>query len=188
MGNVPATPLSTGVDMAGRIIDAQAGHHCAAGETTLNWSKGYTCRGTWSSSTTYSVLDVVTSGGSSYFARAASPGQVTCGQPGLVGAARGPRSRRPAGRDRGAGSRWSAGRGRGAGSRWSARSRRAPGAVGVSGYNVVTEFFTVNTAPSCSLTSSARPAGPRRRGSTIRERVPRPRQRAMGLRFRVEHR
>src|SRR6478672_11278927 len=98
-----------------RIVDAQAGHHCSAGETTLNWSKGYTYRGAWSASTNYNVLDVVTSGGSSYLARAASHGQSPAVSPASWGVL-------------------------------ASRGDTGPqGPPGVSGYNVVTQYFTVNT-------------------------------------------
>jgi len=104
-----------------RIIDAQAGHHCAAGETTLNWSKGYTHRGAWSASVIYSVLDVVTSGGSSYLARAASHGKSPSTNP----------------------TYWSLLAARGATGPQGPTGPRGP--AGASGYNVVTEYVTVNT-------------------------------------------
>lgn len=128
-----------------RIVDAQAGHHCATGETTLNWSKGYTYRGAWSSATTYSVLDVVTSGGSSYLARAASHGKSPAANPGYWGvlAARGATGAQgatgahgPAGPQGATGAQGPAGPQGAAGPQ---------GPSGVSGYNVVTEYFTVNT-------------------------------------------
>lgn len=98
-----------------RIVDVQAGHHCTAAETTVNWSKGYTYRGAWSGSVTYRALDVVTSGGSSYLARAGSHGKSPAANPSYWGllAAHG------------------------------ATGRQGP--PGVSGYNVVTRYFTVNT-------------------------------------------
>src|SRR4051794_39618901 len=74
-----------------RIIDAQAGHHCVTGETAVTWSKGYTYRGVWSAATPYRVLDVVTSGGASYLAKAPSTGSNPATHPTLWGvlAARG---------------------------------------------------------------------------------------------------
>jgi hypothetical protein len=53
-----------------RIIDAQVGKSCTTNETTVNWSKGYSYKGAYSATTDYNVLDVVTSGGSSYVAKA----------------------------------------------------------------------------------------------------------------------
>ena len=52
-----------------RIIDYQGGKRCTSSESTLNWSKGYPYRGGWSSTTSYGVLDAVTSQGSSYLAK-----------------------------------------------------------------------------------------------------------------------
>lgn len=84
-----------------RIVDAQAGQHCAATEQTVSWSKGYRYRGAWAPATAFSVLDVVTSGGSSWVAKAASTGKspatnptiwgllASAGAPGAAGAARG---------------------------------------------------------------------------------------------------
>jgi hypothetical protein len=74
-----------------RVIDAQAGKACAAGETTISWSKGYRYRGAWSPAARYSVLDVVTCGGSSYLARTASANKVPSASPASWGllAARG---------------------------------------------------------------------------------------------------
>ena len=110
-----------------RIIDFQAGHHCATGETTLNWSKGYTYRGAWSASVTYRVLDVVTSGGASYLAKAPSLAKTPASNAtywGLLAArgATGPQG--PTGPQGATGPQ---------------------GPTGLSGYNVVTEYFTVNT-------------------------------------------
>ena len=113
-----------------RIIDAQAGHHCVAGETTLNWSKGYTYRGAWSATGTYSVLDVVTSGGSSYLAKAPSHGKPPTTNP----------------------SYWGVLAARGATGATGPQGPQGPpgppgpqGAAGASGYNVVTQYVTVNT-------------------------------------------
>jgi hypothetical protein len=110
-----------------RIIDAQAGHRCVTGETTLNWSKGYTYRGAWSASVTYSVLDVVTSGGSSYLAKASSHGRSPSTNP----------------------TYWSVLAARGATGATGATGPQGPagpqGPGGFSGYNVVTQYVTVNT-------------------------------------------
>ncbi len=98
-----------------RIIDAQAGNHCGAGEATVTWSKGYTYRGAWSGSVNYRVLDVVTSGGSSYLAKAPSTGSNPATHPSVWGVL-------------------------------AARGATGPqGPPGATGYNVVTEYFTVNT-------------------------------------------
>ncbi|GAB4013064.1 hypothetical protein [Nocardioides ultimimeridianus] len=56
-----------------RIIDAQAGKKCTTNETTVNWSKGYSSKGAYSATVDYNVLDVVTSDGSSYVAKANPP-------------------------------------------------------------------------------------------------------------------
>ena len=129
-------PSSTTGDITGcvnnttgavRVVDAQAGHHCSAGETTLNWSKGYTYRGAWSASTTYNALDVVTSAGSSYLARTASHGKSPAANPAYWGTL----ASRGASGPRGA---------------TGAQGPAGPqGPAGVSGYNVVTQYFTVNT-------------------------------------------
>jgi hypothetical protein len=110
-----------------RIIDSQAGHHCVAGETTLNWSKGYTYRGAWSASVSYRVLDVVTSGGSSYLAKAPSNGKSPATYPTYwsVLAARGATGPRGVAGPQGA--------------------TGPQGPAGASGYNVVTQYVTVNT-------------------------------------------
>ena len=55
-----------------RLIDYQSGHRCTVSEHTVNWSKGYRYRSGWSPTAAYAVLDVVTSGGSSYLARSGS--------------------------------------------------------------------------------------------------------------------
>lgn len=55
-----------------RLIDYQAGRRCAATEHTVSWSKGYRYRGAWAASVAYAVLDVVSSGGSSYLASSPS--------------------------------------------------------------------------------------------------------------------
>ena len=68
-----------------RIIDYQAGKRCASTESTVSWGKGYRYRGAWSSGTAYSVLDVVTTGGSSYLAKAASTGRAPASYPTLWG-------------------------------------------------------------------------------------------------------
>lgn len=107
-----------------RIIDAQSGKHCAAGEATLNWSKGYTYRGAWSASTSYRVLDVVTSGGSSYLAKAPSHGNAPVTSP----------------------ASWGVLAARGATGPQGAQGPAGPqGPAGASGYHVVTQYFTVNT-------------------------------------------
>ena len=64
-----------------RIINAQKGKKCRAGEKTISWSRGWSYRGGWRSTTSYKVGDVVLSGGTSYLARkrskAAKPGVAT---------------------------------------------------------------------------------------------------------------
>jgi hypothetical protein len=118
-GNITACVNST--SGAVRVIDAQAGHHCASGETTLNWSKGYSYRGAWAPSVTYGVLDVVTTGGSSYLAKASSHGKAPATNPsywGVLAAAGATGAQGPTG---------------------------PQGPAGASGYNVVTRYFTVNT-------------------------------------------
>jgi hypothetical protein len=56
-----------------RVIDAQAGKHCRAGEKSLSWQqKGLRFRGAWSSTATYAANDLTTSSGSAYVAIAAS--------------------------------------------------------------------------------------------------------------------
>ena len=65
-----------------RIINAQKGKKCRAGENTISWSRGWSYRGGWRSTTSYKVCDVVLlSGGTSYLARkrskAAKPGVAT---------------------------------------------------------------------------------------------------------------
>jgi hypothetical protein len=57
-----------------RVIDYQAGKRCTSRERTVNWSKGWRYRGAWSSTTSYAVLDVITSNGSSFLAKKASRG------------------------------------------------------------------------------------------------------------------
>ncbi|MFL6114565.1 MAG: hypothetical protein ACJ786_24910 [Catenulispora sp.] len=104
-----------------RIIDAQAGHHCVSGEATVAWSKGYTYRGVWSASATYHVLDVVSSGGSSYLARATSTGSTPATHP----------------------TRWGVLAARGATGPQGPQGPTGP--AGASGYQVVTQYFTVNT-------------------------------------------
>jgi hypothetical protein len=101
-----------------RIIDYQAGRRCSAAETTLNWSKGYTYRGAWSASVTYSAQDVVLSGGASYVARTASRAQSPASVP----------------------TAWNLLAARGA-----AGPPGPRGPSGFSGYNVVTQYVTVNT-------------------------------------------
>ena len=59
-------------DAAVRIIDFQAGKRCSTSERTVTWNRGWRYRGTWSSTSTYAVGDVVWYGGSSYLARQAS--------------------------------------------------------------------------------------------------------------------
>jgi hypothetical protein len=50
-----------------RVIDAEAGATCAAGETQIKWqSKGVRYMGAWSASTTYFVNDLVTDSGGSF--------------------------------------------------------------------------------------------------------------------------
>ena len=71
-GAVTACVKTTG---AVRIIDFQAGKRCVTGERTIAWTKGYRYRGAWSATGTYAVLDVVTSGGSSYVAKVGSRGK-----------------------------------------------------------------------------------------------------------------
>lgn len=60
---------------ATRIIDYEAGKRCTSTETTISWSKGWTYRGTWLSTTTYNVGDVAYSNGSSYLAKIQSTNQ-----------------------------------------------------------------------------------------------------------------
>ena len=61
-----------GVD---RLVDLQAGRHCTTSEAVTS-SKGMRYRGPWSASANYGVLDVVTSGGSAYTAKASSHNRV----------------------------------------------------------------------------------------------------------------
>jgi len=68
-----------------RIIDPHAGKHCTGKERRVEWSKGYRYRGAWSSSTTYAALDVVTTQGSSYVAKAASKGKAPANTPAAWG-------------------------------------------------------------------------------------------------------
>jgi hypothetical protein len=52
-----------------RVIDYQAGAHCAAGQAMIKWqADGMRWRGTWSSTKTYNAADVVADSGSSYIA------------------------------------------------------------------------------------------------------------------------
>lgn len=116
-----------------RIIDAQAGNHCGAGEANVTWSKGYSYRGAWSAAVAYRVLDVVTSGGSSYLAKAPSTGSSPTTHPTLWGvlAARGATGPQgPQGLQGLQGPQGPTG---------------PQGPAGASGYNVVTQYFTVNT-------------------------------------------
>ena len=62
-----------GVD---RLVDLQAGRHCTTSEHAVTSSKGMRYRGPWSASANYGVLDVVTSGGSAYTAKASSHNRV----------------------------------------------------------------------------------------------------------------
>jgi predicted regulator of Ras-like GTPase activity (Roadblock/LC7/MglB family) len=77
-GSVTACVKSTG---AVRIIDYQAGKRCVTGEQTVTWSKGYRYRGSWSSTSTYAVLDVVTYSGSSYLAKVSTVGRAPTSYP-----------------------------------------------------------------------------------------------------------
>jgi Collagen triple helix repeat (20 copies) len=66
-----------------RVIDADAGQTCQAGETPLNWSqKAFNFRGAWSGTTAYAVGDVVTRNGASYFALVANTNVNPVGHPG----------------------------------------------------------------------------------------------------------
>lgn len=56
-----------------RVIDPSKGQSCAAGETALNWNgRGLNYRGSFSSTATYAIGDVVTQGGGTYVAKSAS--------------------------------------------------------------------------------------------------------------------
>ena len=118
---------------AGRIIDSQAGHHCAATEAPLNWSKGYSYRGAWSATVTYGVLDVVSSGGSSYLAKTQSLGKSPTTNP----------------------TYWSLLAARGATGPQGPSGPQRP--AGASGYNVVTEYVTVIGEPNSSWMSTVHP-------------------------------
>lgn len=56
-----------------RVIDPSKGQSCAAGETALNWNgRGLNYRGSFSSTASYAIGDVVTQGGGTYVAKSAS--------------------------------------------------------------------------------------------------------------------
>lgn len=55
-GTITACVSSAG---APRIIDTEAGQTCAAGERQINWSSGWRHRGTYDSTKTYQVGDIV---------------------------------------------------------------------------------------------------------------------------------
>jgi Carbohydrate-binding module family 5/12 len=65
-----------------RVIDADAGQTCQAGETPLNWNQtAFNFQGAWSSTTAYAVGDVVTRNGASYFALVANTNVNPVGNP-----------------------------------------------------------------------------------------------------------
>src|SRR3954469_6693774 len=61
-----------------RVIDAQAGVTCAAGETALQWNQkgpqGLVWKGAWATGTTYAKNDAVSSAGSAWIALKSSTG------------------------------------------------------------------------------------------------------------------
>jgi len=62
-------PTSGASKGALRVIDAQAGAHCLAGEGTITWpTRGFRWRGTWSGVTAYGTNDVVRYNGAAYVA------------------------------------------------------------------------------------------------------------------------
>ncbi len=65
-----------------RVIDADAGQTCQAGETALTWNQaGFHFQGAWSGTTAYAVGDVVTRNGASYFALVANTNVNPVGHP-----------------------------------------------------------------------------------------------------------
>ena len=74
-----------------RVIDYQAGTRCAKKrERTIQWSKGWSFRGSWTAGTAYKVGDVAVENGSSYLARSGSTGKPPAANPaawGLLAAA-----------------------------------------------------------------------------------------------------
>lgn len=73
------TGCVNGTTRAVTIIDFQAGKRCPAGTSMVTWSKGFKYRGAWASATAYGVQDVVTYGGSSWYARVGNTGKVPGG-------------------------------------------------------------------------------------------------------------
>jgi hypothetical protein len=75
-GVISACRATTGTPLGRlRVIDAEAGQTCAAGETALSWNaKGITWRGAWSTTLAYRVNDAVSFQGTSYIARLANTG------------------------------------------------------------------------------------------------------------------
>jgi hypothetical protein len=57
-----------------RIIDYQSDKRCTGKEKTIQWSKGWRYRGTWSATAAYAVGDLAVQSGSSYLAKTRSTG------------------------------------------------------------------------------------------------------------------